>query len=194
MNTLTQTRHIIPTRIVHALLAGTIVVQLLTSFVFNPDNGGNFAFQVHQYSGLVAFVAALAFWVVIMTRKIGSSKVLLFPWFNKNCRKDVIADAKNYARHAMKLKLPTHDSHAPLASAVHGLGLLLMSAMAATGTIYYFINTGNPDAGGMVGVVMNAHKLLASLVWAYLIGHASLAVLQHFFGGVKLGSMWSRKS
>ena len=63
--------------------------------------------------------------------------------------------------------------------------------MAGSGTIYYFINNGNPDAGGLVGVVMFIHKTLASLVWAYLIGHAGLALIQHYLGNMSLATMWS---
>ena len=66
-----------------------------------------------------------------------------------------------------------------------------MTAMAATGTVYYFINAGDPDAGGLVGLVMFIHTSLANLVWAYLIGHGALALIHHFTQDLSLGEMWS---
>lgn len=74
---------------------------------------------------------------------------------------------------------------------MHGLGLLLMTAMATTGTLYYFVNTGDPDAGGLMGILMYVHKTLANIVWAYLIGHAGLAVIHHFTDNLRLSEMWS---
>ena len=74
------------------------------------------------------------------------------------------------------------------------MGLLLITAMAASGTIYYFINTGNPDADGLVGVVMFIHLSLANLVWVYLIGHSALAVIHHFSANLRLTEMWSLRS
>lgn len=66
-----------------------------------------------------------------------------------------------------------------------------MTVMAATGTIYYFINNGDPDAGGIVGVLMLIHTTLANFVWAYLIGHAALAVIHHVTDNLSLSEMWS---
>ena len=57
--------------------------------------------------------------------------------------------------------------------------------------MYYFINNDNPDAGGLVGVVMFIHLTLANLAWAYLIGHAGLALIQHYLGNISLSTIWS---
>lgn len=81
-----------------------------------------------------------------------------------------------------------------MASAIHGLGLLLMTAMTASGTLYYFISTGDPNAGGLVGVTMFVHKTLVNIVWAYLIGHAGFAVVNRFGDVMSLRTMWSLKS
>jgi len=52
------------------------------------------------------------------------------------------------------------------------------------------MNTGDPDAGGLVGLAMLVHTSLANLAWAYLIGHAATAVL-HSLAGRSIGRMWS---
>lgn len=58
---------------------------------------------------------------------------------------------------------------------MHGLGLLTALAMAATGAWLY---TQSVPAG----LVLQAHKLLSNLVWAYVVGHAGLAVLHQATG------------
>jgi cytochrome b561 len=186
-------RHTIGTRLLHAGLAIAIIVQLGSSQFMNPDDGGNSAFSVHQYSGLAAFALVLGFWVATVLRKRGTALHDLFPWTNATRRAAVWADIMTHIAALKARSLPTHDDHSALASAIHGLGLLLMTAMAASGTLYYFVNAGDPDAGGLVGLAMFVHTTLANLVWAYLIGHAGLAVLNHFAGTLSLRTMWSLK-
>tara|TARA_R100000808_G_C2141707_1_gene149526 strand:- start:1770 stop:2129 length:360 start_codon:yes stop_codon:yes gene_type:complete len=115
----------------------------------------------------------------------------MFPWLSAVRLSALWSDTKLHVAAIRRMRLPPYDDHAPLASAIHGLGLLLVTAMAASGTIYYFINSGNPDAGGLVGVVMFIHLNLANLVWAYLIGHAGLALVHHFSNNLRLAEMWS---
>jgi cytochrome b561 len=63
--------------------------------------------------------------------------------------------------------------------------------MAVSGALYYLWNSGNPDAGGVIGVIMFVHTGLANLVWAYLFGHAGMALLHHYTLQQSLGDMWS---
>jgi len=187
-------KHSFLTRLAHAGLALAVIVQLLTSLVLTapaPDAKGNWYFEVHEYGGLTAFAFMLLFWVVMLGRKHGTPFGLMFPWVSGARLAALWSDIKLHVQSLLKFKMPPYDDHSPLASAVHGLGLLLVTAMATSGTIYYFINAGNPDAGGLVGVVMFVHQTLANLVWAYLIGHAGLAVIHHFTQNTSLTEMWS---
>lgn len=187
-------KHAFATRLVHAGLALAVVVQLLTSLPMEPpepDRAGNWFFQVHQYSGLAAFAFVFAFWLVLALRSKGTEPAALFPWFSGARLRALRSDTRTHIAALLSRRLPAHDPHAALPSAVHGLGVLLMSAMAISGTIYYFINSGDPDAGGAVGAVMFVHRTLANLVWAYLIGHAGLALVHHYAHDIRLGEMWS---
>lgn len=189
-----STRHALRTRVVHAGLALAVVTQLLSSLVMKPaedGKAGNFWFEVHEYGGLAAFGLIALFWIILTARKRGTPARHLFPWFSSDRRAALWADIKDHARTLRNLRLPPHDDDNPLASAIHGLGILLITAMAASGTLYYFIGDGNPDAGGLVGLAMFVHTSLANLAWAYLIGHASLAVIQHVFTEFSMGEMWS---
>jgi len=68
-----------------------------------------------------------------------------------------------------------HADESPLASAMHGLGLLTVLAMAGTGAVMAL-------GGVHDGPVLEIHRLLASLMWVYLIAHASAALLHQVQG------------
>ncbi|MGB3146225.1 MAG: cytochrome b/b6 domain-containing protein [Paracoccaceae bacterium] len=187
-------KHSFATRLAHIGLALAVLTQLGSSLLMEPaedGHAGNIFFGLHEYGGLAAFVFVLGFWMAATFRQRGTERGLLLPWLSAARRAEVWSDAKAQLLSLSHLQKPAYDAHSPLASAVHGLGLLLMTAMALSGTIYYFINTGDPDAGGLVGLVMLIHGGLANLVWAYLIGHGALALVRHFTRDLPLGEMWS---
>ena len=116
----------------------------------------------------------------------------LIPWFSGRRLAALGRDIKVHAGAALKLRLPEHDPEAALPSAIHGLGLLLISAMAATGAVYFVevalgLHSAEPD--GMLA--MTVHLALANLVWAYLIAHAGLALLHHLLRSMRMSTMWS---
>jgi len=197
-NQVSTTRHNRATRLFHAGLALAIVTQLLTSLVMQGPNeaqAGDLLFQLHRYSGLTATVLAFGFWVTIFMRSRGTEIGALIPWFLGERLVALWQDAKLHAENAVKLRLPEHDPKAALPSAVHGLGLMLISAMAMSGAVYFAqvslgLHSAEPD--GMLA--MTVHLALANLVWAYLIAHAGLAVLHHLMRSAILTEMWSLRS
>lgn len=188
---LADPKHTALTRAAHAGLGIAVVLQLASSQFMDPDNGGNSAFAAHQYVGLAAFGFVLLFWIVILVRRYGTETGLLFPWFNGDRLAAVWADTKAHLADALRFKLPPYERQSPLAGAIHGLGLAIITLMAASGTLYFFVNSGDPDAGGLVAVAMSVHFAMANLVWAYLILHAATAVLYHFASDLSLRDMWS---
>jgi len=194
-NTNLQTRHNRATRLFHAGLALAVVTQLLTSLQMQgPDDvqAGDILFRIHRYSGLTATVLAFGLWVTILLRSRGTDLGALIPWFSGRRLAALGRDIKIHAGALLKLRLPAHDPEAALPSAVHGLGLVLISAMAASGAVYFMqvalgLHSAEPD--GMIA--MTVHRALANLVWAYLIAHAGLALLQHLLRSMRLSTMWS---
>ena len=190
-----QTRHNRATRILHGGLALAIGIQLLTSLAMHgPDDvqAGDILFQVHRYSGVAATVLAFGLWLTILLRSRGTDFGALLPWFSGWRLAALGRDIKAHAAAALKLRLPTHDPQAALPSAIHGLGLVLISAMAASGAVYFGqvafgLHSAEPE--GMVA--MTVHLALANLVWAYLIAHAGLALLHHLLRSMRLSTMWS---
>lgn len=187
-------RHNLPTRLVHAGLALAVVTQLLASLVMEPaedGHAGNLWYEIHEFGGLTAFVLVLLFWIVLTARKRGTPAGLMFPWFSASRLTALWSDIKRHLATLIRLRLPPHDDASPLASAVHGLGILLITATAGSGTLFYFFGGGDAHVGGLIGLVLEIHGTLGSIAWVYLIGHVSLAVLHHLFSDFNLREMWS---
>ena len=182
------------TRLFHTGLALAVLSQLASSqFMQVPRQGrpGNWVFELHEYSGLVAMTMALGLWVVVITRIGGTDMGLLLPWFNTARRDAFRADAKRHWTAARSFRLPHYQAAAPFAAAIHGLGLLLITAMAATGTTYWLGSIAGYENGLAVWLVISLHGFMANLVWAYLIGHAAMAFIHHFTDQQSLRAMWS---
>lgn len=73
---------------------------------------------------------------------------------------------------------------------MHGLGLLTATAMAATGSALALLALHK----GQASTVLEIHKLISNLMWAYLIGHAGLALLHQLAGQRVLQRMFGRRS
>lgn len=188
------TNHAFATRMVHGLLVLAVLVQLLTSQFMRPprgDNPGTFSFSIHEFSGLASMVVVLVFWALVMVRLRGTPAGLMVPWFLADRRAAFIADLKAHFVALTKLRLPEYRPDAPLAAGIHGLGLLLMTAMAGTGSIYFIGVQIGVQGGTVVKLAKELHEIMANLVWVYLIGHAGLAALHHFLGDADMREMWS---
>ncbi len=186
--------HSLATRIAHMGLALAVVLQLLTSLVMEgprTTRPGDWLFEIHQYSGLTALAFAALFWLVLALRRRGSAAGLMFPWFSASRRTALWRDMRDHGRDIVALRLPAYAEHGALASAIHGLGLLLMSAMALTGAIFFAALLTGTQGDLLPGLVIDAHRFLANLVWAYLIGHAGVALLYHVTRKLRLTAMWS---
>ena len=188
------TRHAQGTRLLHGVLALAVGVQLLTSIMMQAPNArhpGNVFFEVHQVSGITAALIVLLFWGFVVARLVGNDAGLLVPQFSAARRQAFYADT---ARHFAAFRLgrfPPFTEAASFSAALHGLGLLLITAMAATGLVYYLAGVAGYQDQPVVGLAMDAHRLMANLVWAYLIGHGVMALLHHYGGDQNLNVMWS---
>ena len=140
------------------------------------------AFGVHQYVGLAAMVVVALFWAWLGLRRFGTSPGRLFPWFSAARRRELWADIVHYAGAALRLTLPAPEGDEALASAIHGLGLLIVLAMAATGTIGWLTWDQVAPMQPFTHNVFEVHGLIANLLWAYVILHVGTAVLHELLG------------
>ena len=167
------------TRVLHLLLLLVVVHQLVGSeFMQRPFPGDPPAglYALHQYLGLAGLAVVALFWMWAMARRGETRLWRLLPWFSVAGLRAVWADVSAQLRRLAGGRAPD-DEDGALASAVHGLGLLAVTMMAVTGGVVFFV-AGTPVAHA----ALSAHKFVANLVWAYLFGHAGLAVLHSLLG------------
>jgi cytochrome b561 len=176
------------TRIIHLALLLVVLHQLIGSEFMEmplPGDTPEWPFLLHQYAGLGGVAAISAFWVWILVRHGETRLGRLLPWFSAVRMRDVVADLIDQVLHRLLGFGRMDDRGDALASAVHGLGLLTVTGMCLTGATYFFAK------GTILGRdALMMHRLVANLMWAYLIGHAGMAVLHQFLGDHILSRMF----
>lgn len=190
MSMLEPARHSIATRLLHGTLLLAVLWQLIGSnFIERPRAAqpGNVMYEVHEVVGLSTLGLVLAFWLWSLLRRRETPLAALFPWLSAARLKAVGDDLARHWTELRQFRLPGGEAETPLASAVHGLGLLTALTMAATGAWLYTL----PVPGGLV---LEVHKIVANLMWAYVVGHAGLAVLHQLSGHRVLQRMFGRPS
>lgn len=189
-----NSRHSFLTRLFHMALATAVIVQVLSSLLMTApleDRQEDWLFEVHEFSGITALFLVAGFWLVVALRRRGTPVAILFPWFSATGRRALWEDLVDHWQHIKRLGLPDFRAESPLACAVHGLGLLLVTAMAASGALFFLAMILEAKTSLWATIDIEVHQVLANLVWAYLIGHAGLAVIQHHLKNMRLSEMWS---
>jgi len=178
-----------PTRLLHAGLALTVPLQLLSeSFMRLPKPGrirsGSevFFFEMHEWIGLAAcaIVVLHVLWSAFGTARGGFAR--LFPYLSAEGRRGILEEIKAIPGWLTgSLHETAEDS--PLAGSVHGLGLLLVLGMACSGTVIFFgMNETTGHMSPLVHAIAEIHGDGGNLVWAYLIGHVGMVVLHKIKG------------
>lgn len=179
------------TRLLHLSLLICVIYQLASSqFMAKPFPGEppSVLYALHEYIGMGSFGLVLVFWLWTLVRR-GETKIgRLFPWFSPRAIGAVVQDAIGQISSILQ-RDPLAESDGAFSSAVHGLGLLTLTGMAASGTLYFIL------MGSNVGhLALSLHETIANLMWAYLFGHAGIAVLHHLLGHDILRRMfWLRR-
>ena len=186
--------HALATRVAHAGLASAVVVDLLTGIIEQPPTPSypeNVFYAVHLISGWCALVLALAFWAIILVRRIGTDPGLLMPWFNRRRLRAFVLDLKAQMASLLANRLPPYQKASPLAGALHGLGLLLISATAASGLIYEIAQGTGGAENHLLPLAKDLHDALGGMVWVYLLGHGLMSLIRHYGLDKSLREMWS---
>ncbi len=173
------------TRLLHLLLAIAIVTQLALSLGMKPPRRGlpgDQFFELHEKAGLASLALLTLFWIWSVVRTGETRLSMLLPWFSTMRRQAFFRDLGAHVR-ALRNKQVLLTEEKPFASGVHGLGLLIATLMAATGSVGYFVP-------GM-DFLLEVHETAAPLMWAYLVGHAGIAILHQLSGDALLTRMFS---
>jgi cytochrome b561 len=177
------------TRVLHVLLLLAVLHQLTNSEVINrplPGDAPSTLFLLHEYVGMASLAVVCVFWLWTLVRRGETSAAKLFPWLSPRRIKAIVADGVDQFQ-ALRRGDFADDGSGAIASAVHGLGLLTITAMAATGTVLFFAS------GSVFHYAMSLHRVIANVMWIYLIGHAAAVVAHHLLGSDILRRMfWIR--
>lgn len=185
------------TRSLHAGLALGISLQLVLSLVMEhaePDKPAPgalaaAAFEAHENAGMAVLAILVLHWLWQLSGHTLHGLSHLFPWFSAEARAAVAADAKRLI--ASRLRDAAEVS--PLAGAVHGLGILAATAMAATGAVLYFGMAENGSMSDPVHSVEEFHGFLANFMWAYLIGHVAMGAVHRKLGHAEVSEIFRLK-
>lgn len=176
------------TRLLHAATALAIVWQLGLSLIMVPPDEApvlGMPMRLHEYGGAVALAVLVLFWLNALVRQSGTSLGALLPWASSRRLAALWSDPKAQLGALARLRAPVHTDDSPLASAVHGLGLLWMTGMAASGLVWWL----GPASVSEAAIEM--HVLIGTLAWVYLIGHAAMGLFHHVRKDASLAAMWS---
>jgi cytochrome b561 len=190
-------RHSLLTKALHALLALAIVLQLLGSLVMEephpPRRGIETPFLLHEWIGVASLGIVVAFWLWTLLRRGEAGFAAFFPWFSAARRRAIVADLRASGAALRRLELPDSAANGAFAHAVHGLGLLLATYLAATGFVVFLQIDATGRMTGLGHLAAEMHGALANVMWAYLIGHAAMALLHQALGEGLLRKMWTLK-
>ncbi len=175
------------TTVLHALVAAAVLHQLATSLFFDPRQ---YSFGItlrwtHDRVGLVATVLLSLFWLWVLVRGDQPRLAGLFPWLSPRRLKRVAADCRDLVRGIPRLRLNAERHYPDLAAAVQGMGLLLASILALSGTYIHFF--GMPTLVPPIGIrrALTVHLAVADLIWIFIVGHATIAVIRFVAGNIR---------
>lgn len=180
------------TRILHLAILLIVAHQLVNSLVMErplPGEEPEWPFVLHVRIGTVGLAVLLLFWLWTLVRdRSETSWSDLFPWFSPGRLRRLAAEINKATRELRAFRAPSLEMGA-IASAVHGLGLALASFMAASGALWFYVLDGSSYGRTSLAV----HELAGNFMWAYLIGHAAMAVLHQALGDDVFSRMFWRR-
>jgi cytochrome b561 len=174
------------TRLLHWAMMVTVLFQQLSS-IWMSDPGTQYLFPYHRIIGAIAAAVVLLFW--LYSYAIYDFKIL-FPW-GKESRREVWQELLGLFRR----KLPQSGHRLGLSSFVHGLGILALTGCAITGVIMFAMippgHSGPPDDPIAFTSYTMKHKFFGEMLWLYLYGHVTFAVIHQLAGDNVFGAIFS---
>ncbi len=174
------------TRWLHALIAATIIGQLISSLILVPPDEmeeatflGKMAMETHEVVGLLAamFLFLHWLWSFLSSSDVKLSK--LFPLSVSGFR-GIAADLAYLVKNK---KLPSTDQGSGnLASLFHGFGIIIASIAAFSGAALYYVMdfTAKGFENPLFEEIAEVHETIANLMWFYLIIHVLAAVWHEY--------------
>ncbi|MBE7561729.1 MULTISPECIES: cytochrome b/b6 domain-containing protein [Acidithiobacillus] len=132
----------------------------------------HFLFVSHMWVGMASTLVIILFWLVVAGN--AQLRAHLFPYhgvYLQRIGKDIQGATRGI--------FPPAGMRGGLPGLVHGLGLLAISTMGASGVVMFVMiyAAGGVKPGDAYGIPHAIHSLIANLVWAYWWGHIAMALL-----------------
>ena len=152
-----------------------------------------FFFEVHEWIGMLVLTLVLLRlgWSLLSQE---ASWLRLFPYFSVKGREQLPNELKHEVLSMFKAKFAESGQQSPLSGIVHGLGLLLVLALGATGAVMLYGMEASGQMSGLVHLAKEVHEALGGLLWIYLIAHVGMALLHTLLGHSVLRRMFCFKS
>lgn len=186
------------TRALHAGIAVAVLVQLTSSQFMDVPKPGRVvsplelaSFSVHEWSGMTVFILILLHWLYGASGHAAGGWGHLFPWFSKSRLRTLWSGVKAAPSWIRSGTSDGSDEYLAPAGAVHGLGLLAVTAMAVTGAVIFAAMGPDGRMSHFAREVKEIHEFFASFVWVYLFGHVGMAALHQWQGDRVLTRMFN---
>lgn len=186
------------TRWIHAGIALGASAQLFTSlFMDVPAPGQPFAepgyhfFLVHRWSGICVVTLVVLHWLWGLSGHVMGGWGHLFPWFSGSRLRGLISDVKAVPKWFQGDLPAQQEETIPLAGAIHGLGLLAVSAMAVSGTSIFFGMGPHGSMGPFVAGLREGHMAMGGILWVYFFGHVGISILHQLRGDRLITNMFN---
>jgi cytochrome b561 len=177
------------TRWLHAGIALGVVVQLFCSlFMDVPAPGrplpqaGYRLFLIHRWSGITVVSLVILHWLWSLSGHVAGGWGHLFPWFSGPRMQRLVSDIKDVPKWLQGEFPDQQEETIALAGAIHGLGLLTVSAMALSGAVIFFGMGPDGSMSRLVALVRQGHMYMGNVMWVYFLGHVGIAVLHQARG------------
>jgi cytochrome b561 len=184
-------------RAMHALIAAALVAQMVLTLVMDHPSAkrpmsaaGAGYFQWHEWVGLAAFAILAVNWLYRVAKWNREGQGRLFPWIARNGRAKLGGELFDFLR----LKWKAIPMDGALAGTIHGLGLLLATALAITGATLYIVLWPANVVTPLADKLMYVHQLMGPAMWTFLVGHGAMALWHQFSGDRSLVRMFSLRS
>ena len=173
------------TKILHALIAATIALELMLSLVMKvprPDRSltllQSFGYEAHKLVGIAVLSVLLLHWLMFASGHAYKGIAHFFPWASKSRRVAVLGEMLELLR--FRVADPAQKDCLP--GAIEGLGLAVASILAASGFILYFGIAQNGEMNALVHALKEFHEFWGPLMWGYLGVHTGAAALHVYLG------------
>ena len=175
------------TRWLHAGVALAVVIQLGSSQVMEVpqprqllNGAGRLFFTIHRWSGMCVLTLLVLHWLWGFAGHVPYGWGHLYPWFSGPRLKKVLSALKAFPLWIRGQLSAGGEETVPLAGAVHGLGLLVATAMALTGSLIFFGMAADGSLSPILALVKEIHGFIANFIWAYFVGHVGMAMVHQW--------------